>query len=187
MEQQTQSKPAFKSDRIRELIAAHPEWNNVTVAKEADTNTTLVSVVRNNLKRKALGLPSYKKRKRKKLKRVGKQREGIDKKKLEEVNKDLEQKVANVKEMERTTEAFFRDALVDNPAHYTVGGISTYEFIKAKRLSYELGNVVKYVSRADYKGDPLRDLQKARWYLNAAIRQLGEGIWEKDDESQRDV
>lgn len=85
--------------------------------------------------------------------------------------------------MQQTTEAFFKDALVDNPAHYTVGGISTYEFIKAKQLSYELGNVVKYVTRSEFKGDPLRDLQKARWYLNAAIKQLGEGIWEKDNEA----
>lgn len=84
-------------------------------------------------------------------------------------------------EMNISTEAFFKDAIVDNPAHYTVGGISTYDFIRAKGLSYELGNVVKYVSRADYKGDPLRDLQKARWYLNAAIKQLGEGVWEKDN------
>jgi len=60
---------------------------------------------------------------------------------------------------------------VNHPAHYTTGGIEVYDFIKAKKLSYELGNVVKYVSRAEYKANKLQDLQKARWYLDAAIKQ----------------
>lgn len=59
---------------------------------------------------------------------------------------------------------------VNHPAHYTKGGIETYDFIKAKGLSYELGNVVKYVSRAEYKGNKVEDLKKARWYLDAAIK-----------------
>ena len=63
------------------------------------------------------------------------------------------------------------DAAVNHPAHYTKGGIEVYDFIKAKGLSYELGNVVKYVSRADYKANKLEDLRKARWYLDAAIKQ----------------
>jgi len=64
--------------------------------------------------------------------------------------------------------------MVNSPAHYTAGGIETYDFIKAKNLSYELGNVVKYITRADYKGNKLQDLQKARWYLDAAIaREVG--------------
>lgn len=63
------------------------------------------------------------------------------------------------------------DTAVNHPAHYTAGGIEVYDFIKAKKLSYELGNVVKYVSRAEYKANKLQDLQKARWYLDAAIKQ----------------
>jgi transposase len=65
--------------------------------------------------------------------------------------------------------------MVNSPDHYTAGGIETYDFIVAKGLSYELGNVVKYVSRADYKGNKLQDLLKAQWYLNAAIRMAGAG------------
>lgn len=59
--------------------------------------------------------------------------------------------------------------MVNHPKHYTVGGIETYDFIVAKGLSYELGNVVKYITRADLKGNRLQDLKKAQWYLNAAI------------------
>lgn len=67
-----------------------------------------------------------------------------------------------------------KDAKVDavnSPPHYTAGGVEVYDFIKAKKLSYELGNVVKYVSRADHKGSRLEDLKKAQWYLAAAIKQ----------------
>jgi len=58
---------------------------------------------------------------------------------------------------------------VANPAHYKVGGIETWDFIQAKRLGYNLGNVVKYVSRADYKGQDIEDLKKARQYLDREI------------------
>ena len=58
---------------------------------------------------------------------------------------------------------------VNHPAHYKVGGIETIDFIEAKDLNYRLGNVVKYVTRADHKGDRLENLLKAQWYLNREI------------------
>ena len=58
---------------------------------------------------------------------------------------------------------------VEHPAHYKVGGIETIDFIEAKSLDYNLGNVVKYITRADYKGNKLEDLRKAQWYLTRAI------------------
>ena len=58
---------------------------------------------------------------------------------------------------------------VNNPAHYTAGGIETIDFIEAKQLGYNLGNVVKYITRADHKGNKLEDLRKAQWYLTRAI------------------
>ena len=58
---------------------------------------------------------------------------------------------------------------VNHPAHYKVGGIETIDFIEAKKLNYNLGNVVKYITRADHKGNTQEDLLKARWYLNREI------------------
>lgn len=58
---------------------------------------------------------------------------------------------------------------VNHPAHYKVGGIETIDFIEAKRLNYNLGNVVKYVTRADHKGNRKQDLEKAIWYLNREL------------------
>ena len=52
---------------------------------------------------------------------------------------------------------------VNHPPHYTQGGIDTFDFIKAKELTYAEGNVVKYVVRARHKGNQLEDLQKAKW------------------------
>jgi hypothetical protein len=61
---------------------------------------------------------------------------------------------------------------VNHPSHYTTGGIETIDFIEAKELDYNLGNVVKYITRADKKGRKLEDLKKAQWYLNRAVSNL---------------
>lgn len=61
---------------------------------------------------------------------------------------------------------------VNHPAHYKTGGIETIDFIEAKQLTYNLGNVVKYITRADHKGNKMEDLKKAQWYLNREIQNL---------------
>jgi len=61
---------------------------------------------------------------------------------------------------------------VNHPAHYKVGGIETIDFIEAKKLNYNIGNVVKYITRADHKGNKLEDLRKAQWYLTREITML---------------
>jgi len=61
---------------------------------------------------------------------------------------------------------------VNHPPHYKAGGIETIDFIEAKSLNYNLGNVIKYITRADHKGNKLEDLRKAQWYLNREIENL---------------
>lgn len=56
---------------------------------------------------------------------------------------------------------------VNNPEHYRQYPIEVIEI--TERLNFLLGNVVKYVLRADYKGKPLEDLKKAEWYLRREI------------------
>lgn len=63
--------------------------------------------------------------------------------------------------------------VINHPPHY--GGDTTYEAIKvieAWKLGFCLGNTVKYISRADHKGNKLEDLKKARWYLDREIENL---------------
>ena len=62
--------------------------------------------------------------------------------------------------------------------HYDVGGIETIAIIRAKLTpeqfyGYCLGNVLKYLCRANHKGDPARDLEKAAIYMGWA-RELGQ-------------
>ena len=64
------------------------------------------------------------------------------------------------------------DDMVNSPPHYTAGGIETIDFIEAKELGYNLGNVVKYITRSGHKGNKLEDLEKAQWYLNRVINNL---------------
>jgi hypothetical protein len=68
-----------------------------------------------------------------------------------------------------TTGNLAQPDLVNHPPHYTAGGIEVIDFIDAKQLGFCLGNVVKYVCRADHKVNRLEDLKKARWYLEHEI------------------
>ncbi|MBC1862105.1 DUF3310 domain-containing protein [Listeria welshimeri] len=66
---------------------------------------------------------------------------------------------------------------VNNPAHYTTGGIETLDYIKAKVKdypSYAAGNILKYVSRYEHKNG-IEDLKKAQFYLNDLIAELEKG------------
>lgn len=68
--------------------------------------------------------------------------------------------------------------LVNHPPHYVDGPSCDHcgkpiECITiARSLPFQLGNVVKYVWRADKKGDAKSDLAKAIWYLNDYIAKL---------------
>ena len=70
--------------------------------------------------------------------------------------------------------------LVNSPSHYTDGGIETIDFIEAKKLNYNLGNAVKYITRMGKKFNRhdevpkqmVQDLEKAVWYLQREIKKL---------------
>jgi hypothetical protein len=60
---------------------------------------------------------------------------------------------------------------VHHPSHYG-GADNPYEAIKvieAWQLGFNLGNTVKYISRAGKKDDIIQDLEKAAWYLKREI------------------
>lgn len=61
---------------------------------------------------------------------------------------------------------------ISNPAHYTHSKYETWDVIEEWSLNYNLGNVVKYISRADHKGNKVQDLMKARAYLTREIEKL---------------
>lgn len=71
---------------------------------------------------------------------------------------------------------------VNRPRHYTSLGATCscgepIECIQVtESMTFCLGNVIKYVWRAGLKGDSVKDLEKARWYITREINRLnGEG------------
>lgn len=56
-----------------------------------------------------------------------------------------------------------------HPKHYNNGKYEVIDVIEDWKLGFNLGNVVKYVARADHKGTPTPDLYKALFYLNREI------------------
>ena len=75
--------------------------------------------------------------------------------------------------------------MVDQPPHYKDGGIETIDFIEAKKLGFNLGNAIKYISRAGKKNDALEDLKKARWYLNREINNMMDKEWLNEQNNTR--
>ena len=60
---------------------------------------------------------------------------------------------------------------VNHPAHYIDGREhEPIDVIEDWGLGYNLGQVIKYVSRAGRKGDAMEDLRKAEFYLQRQIR-----------------
>ena len=68
-----------------------------------------------------------------------------------------------------------KNDIINNPSHYTAGRKhQPIDVINDWGLNFNLGNVVKYVSRAGRKGSRIEDLKKARFYLEYEIKRLTE-------------
>lgn len=91
--------------------------------------------------------------------------------KYSKVPKKMEVTVEPVVESEvKTIKLPKQEDVINHPSHYTRGKIEVIDFIEDQQLPYHLGNVIKYIARAGYKGDKLEDLKKARWYLDRYIK-----------------
>ncbi|QGG59569.1 DUF3310 domain-containing protein [Loigolactobacillus bifermentans] len=88
---------------------------------------------------------------------------------------------------------------VNHPDRYNHGKIEVIDIIESTVVGYKdpfigfnLGNVVKYVARAPFKGKLIQDLKKARWYLDRAIKQIEakeeiKSMGDKADEAAKKV
>lgn len=61
---------------------------------------------------------------------------------------------------------------VNHPKHYTTHPSGVECITVTEHMNFNLGNAVKYIWRADEKGNQLEDLKKARWYLDREISRL---------------
>lgn len=71
------------------------------------------------------------------------------------------------------------DDPVTKPDHYNKGSIEAIEAIKASMPDHEFrgylkGNALKYLWRYDYKGKPVEDLRKCKWYIDRLLAEVTE-------------
>lgn len=59
--------------------------------------------------------------------------------------------------------------MVNHPPHYTShpSGIECIQI--TEHMGFCIGNAIKYLWRADEKGNALEDLEKAKWYIEREI------------------
>lgn len=62
--------------------------------------------------------------------------------------------------------------MINQPPHYLQhpSGVECIEI--TEHMNFNLGNAVKYIWRADDKGDTISDLKKAAFYINREIERL---------------
>jgi len=169
-----QPKPKNKAQRIREYVAANPTVAAKDVAKNLGVGLQYVYTVMYKVKAK-----TKVKKHRKVAKKLGRPRKVTEasenlKRLVDEYRDSKAMKKEDWKTLSLTSSntPLQKADPVNHPAHYKVGGIETIDFIEAKKLNYNIGNVVKYLTRADHKGNRKQDLEKAMWYLNREISAL---------------
>ena len=187
-------KPVTQAEKIRQFVTEHPFTKATTIAKKMGVDRQYVYTVMWNMKNKtklakkakSLGKPMT-------LKEIKAATKRVQDKFFPEPNwktiafgsSDIpfyEDSVTDTtpnRMAELAYEAGIATAklrmesdqgdAVNHPAHYKVGGIETIDFIEAKKLNYNIGNVIKYLTRADHKGNRKQDLEKAKWYLEREL------------------
>jgi len=184
-------KPVTQAERIRQFVAEHPFTKATTIAKKMGVDRQYVYTVMWNMKNKtklakkakSLDKPITLKEIKAATKRIQDELSSEPNwKTIAFSSSDIPFYEDSVTDMtpnrmaELQIEMFepnerveFKPDAVNHPAHYKVGGIETIDFIEAKKLGYNIGNVVKYLTRADHKGNRKQDLEKAKWYLEREL------------------
>ena len=173
------AKAKTKAQQIRDYVAAHPNATPTQIAEAMGVNRQYIYTVMYKAKAKAKV-----KKSRKVTKKLGRPRKvteasaNLNRLMEEYKSKRLMQSADGKRDVHPFLDAPLKGVNhdvpvkvdpVNHPAHYKVGGIETIDFIEAKKLGYNLGNVVKYITRSDHKGNRLQDLRKAQWYLEREI------------------
>jgi hypothetical protein len=164
------AKKLSRAEKIRRYLKANPDMALKDVAARFDTTYQVVYMVRQGMRKREKfwaenGLPPA-------MTPMPEDRDGfvyrwIDTNQLDESAKDaLASQLITMEEPASDP--------VNHPAHYKTGGIETIDFIEAKELNYNMGNAVKYISRAEHKGNKRQDLEKAVWYLNRELNKTKE-------------
>jgi hypothetical protein len=145
-----------KSEKARRLLQATPTLTALALSEKMGISRNYAYKLMHNLKNEV------------KVEDVVEEKVTQEGEMLSKLIYDVSQRKARIRMMQGGEEK----ETVNHPPHYKVGGIETIDFIEAKGLDYCLGNVVKYITRADHKGNKIEDLRKAQWYLTRAISKI---------------
>jgi hypothetical protein len=154
-----------KTQKVTKYIAKHPNAKGIEVAKATGVAVSYVYVVMSKLKKKAVEDLVFKASQgRAKLR-------GRPPMRMRTVAMFTSDKPLN-----RMIDTNAKDD-VNHPEHYTFGGIETIDYMEAKSTKEEFTGhlrltALKYLSRANNKGDAIKDLKKAQWYLNKLVSTL---------------
>jgi len=176
------AKKVNKAQKVREYLSANPDAKAREIATALKITPQYVHQVLHKMKprkilltindvkiAKSLGVPIEVYAKEKGLSFKKRMQSAVDRL---APTIPTDEEIAKANAIRKDIVAQHHTDMVNHPPHYKAGGIETIDFIEAKTLDYHLGNVVKYVSRADHKGNKLEDLKKAQWYLARAIEKL---------------
>lgn len=70
---------------------------------------------------------------------------------------------------EHTLDCNCKKNMVNHPKHYQGNEFEVIDIIEDFNLGFNLGNALKYILRAENKGNRNQDLEKAIWYLKREI------------------
>ena len=73
-----------------------------------------------------------------------------------------------VRDWREAVEAKHKRDVVNHPDHYTLLPVECIDV--TEHFNFCMGNAIKYLWRADHKGNALEDLKKARWYIDREIQ-----------------
>jgi hypothetical protein len=70
-----------------------------------------------------------------------------------------------------------KEDMVNQPPHYTKGGMETIDIMEAKSTPEEFKGhlkltALKYLTRAGHKDDELQDAKKTQWYVNRWVKTI---------------
>jgi hypothetical protein len=90
--------------------------------------------------------------------------QGVKPKSLDDAEFEFAEKAVRCKKAEAQLKEYRRS--IDHPAYYNQHNPEVIEIIENYNLGFHLGNAIKYILRAPYKGNTREDLKKAIWYLD---------------------
>ena len=88
---------------------------------------------------------------------------------------DIIRNAKDPKETVTPIDTDIKKEMVNHPSHYNMGKYEAIDVIEDWNLGFNLGNALKYLSRAGHKDDIIQDLKKAKWYIDREIQRLAKG------------